>query len=79
MDKHVQTMIVSCVSCQYIDKTANTASAPLTPVGLPDGPWEKVAIDITGPFECATWDCRYAITLTDCYSKWPDMLLSLQR
>ena len=65
MDKYVQTKIASCVSCQYNDKTAKTA--PLTPVDLPDGPWEKVAIDITGPFESATKDCRYAIALTDYY------------
>ncbi len=75
MDKHVasMTMIASCVSCQYNDKTANIAPAPLTPVGLSDGPWEKVAIDITGPFQCAAWDCCYAITLTGYYSKWPDV------
>ncbi len=73
MEKHVQAMIASCVLCQYNDKTANTAPAPLTPAGRPDGPWEKEPIDITGPFECATLDCRYAITLTDYYSKWPDV------
>ena len=61
------------MSCQYKDKTAKTAPAPLTTVELPDGPWEKVAIDITGPFERATWDCRYAIALTEYYSKWPEV------
>ena len=55
MDKDVQSKIASCVSCEYNDKTVKTAPAPLTPVELPDGPWEKVAIDITGPFERATW------------------------
>lgn len=70
MYKYVQTMIASCVSCQYNDKTA---PAPLTPVELPDGPWEKVAIDVTGPFGSATWDCRYAITLPDYYCKWPEV------
>lgn len=73
MDKCVETMIGSCVPCQCNDKTANTEPAPLTPVELPGGPWEKVAIDITSPFECATWDCRYAITLTYYYSKWPEV------
>lgn len=28
---------------------------------------------VTSPFERATWDCRYAITLTDYYSKWPEV------
>ncbi|KAI3362902.1 hypothetical protein L3Q82_011499, partial [Scortum barcoo] len=57
----------------YNDKSAKTAPAPLTPVKLPDGLWEKVAIDIMGPFENATWDCCYIIALTDYYSKWPEV------
>lgn len=28
-------------------------------------------MDIVGPFENATYDCKFAITLTDYYSKWP--------
>lgn len=45
---------------------------------LPNGPWEKVAIDIVGPFESATWDCRYSITLVDYYSKWPEVAFASQ-
>ena len=30
-------------------------------------------MDIVGPFETATWDCKFAITLTDYYSKWPEV------
>ncbi|KAK7910413.1 hypothetical protein WMY93_015097 [Mugilogobius chulae] len=74
LDKLVHSVIASCVNCQYSDKVAVTSPAPLTPVNLPSRPWEKVAIDITGPFENATWDCRYAIVLTDYYSKWPEFL-----
>ena len=63
MDNYVYNMTASCVSCQYTDKTTKTAPAPLIPVDLPNGPWEKVGIDITGPFNQATWDCHYATTL----------------
>ena len=73
LDKLVQSVISSCVDCQYSDKVTKTAPTPLTPVEMPDAPWEKVAIDITGPFDTATWDCRYAIVLTDYYSKWPEV------
>ena len=73
MDNYVHNRIASCVSCQYTDKTAKTAPAPLIPVDLPNGPWEKVGIDITGPFDQAAWNCRYAITLIDYYSKWPEV------
>jgi len=65
MDTYVQIMIASCVPCQY--------TATLIPVDHPNGPWEKVGIDITGPFEHAIWDCRYVLTLTDYYSKWPEV------
>ncbi len=44
-----------------------------SPLPLPSAPWEKLAIDIVGPFETAAWNCRYALTLTDCYSKWPEV------
>lgn len=39
-------LIASCVSCQCKDKMSTNAPAPLTPVELPDGPWEKEAIDV---------------------------------
>ncbi|RXN26021.1 nuclear receptor ROR-alpha [Labeo rohita] len=29
--------------------------------------WEKVAIDITGPFDAAPADCRFVVTLVDYY------------
>ena len=73
MDNYVHSMIASCVSCQYTDTTAKTAPAPLIPVDLPNGPCEKVGIDITGPFDQAVWDSCYAITLIDYYSKWPEV------
>uniref|UniRef100_A0A8C6V5S1 Gypsy retrotransposon integrase-like protein 1 n=1 Tax=Neogobius melanostomus TaxID=47308 RepID=A0A8C6V5S1_9GOBI len=76
MDSQVQTAIASCVLCQSNDKTACTRPAPLQPVPLPDGPWKKLGLDIVGPFETAASDCRFAITLTDYYSKWPELAFS---
>ena len=73
MDDLVHSTIQSCQPCQSNDKTAMPRPAPLQPVTLPDRPWQKLAMDIVGPFETATWDCRYAITLIDYYSKWPEV------
>ena len=73
MDMCVQESIRTCVTCQMNDKSAKTHSTPLQPVPLPDGPWQKVGIDIVGPFESATWDCRYGVTLIDYYTKWPEV------
>lgn len=58
MGRSVETPIALCLTCQLNDKTAKPAPAPLIPVELPNGPWEKVAIDTVGPFESGTWDCR---------------------
>lgn len=73
MDASVQAAIKSCVTCAQHDKTAVVKAAPLTPVSLPDGAWEKLAIDIVGPYLNAPPDCRYAITMVDYYSKWPEV------
>lgn len=49
----------------------------MQPVTLPNAAWEKLAIDIVGPFNSASPDCRFAITLVDNYSKWPEVAFTL--
>lgn len=51
MDKLVEEMIHNCHRCQASDKSFRTTPAPLQPVEFPSHPWEKLAIDITGPYE----------------------------
>ncbi len=70
MDSQVQSTVSTCIPCQFNDKTQVTHPAPLQPVQFPEGPWKKMGLDIVGPFETA---CRYAITLTDYHSKWPEL------
>lgn len=78
MDVLVQSVIATCVPCQLYDKTTKTNPAPLTPVLLPDGPWQKLALDIVGPFEIGPADCKFAITVVDYYSKWPELCFAPQ-
>lgn len=73
MDDLVHQVLLSCSICQSCDKTARAAPAPLQPVDLPGGPFQHVAIDIVGPFERAAYDCRFAITFIDYFSKWPEV------
>ena len=73
MDALAQSYISACTLCQSLDRTAKTFAAPLQPVPLPAAPWTKIGLDIVGPFETAPWNCRYAIALTDYYSKWPEV------
>lgn len=73
MDLQTEAYIKHCSICSQHDKTSVTHTAPLTPVPLPDAAFEKVSVDIVGPFDVAPRDCRYAITLIDYYSKWPEV------
>ena len=73
MDKQVEAVVKACVTCQYNDKSIRQNIAPMIPVQYPEKPWSKVAIDIVGPFERSSTECRYAITLIDYYSKWPEV------
>lgn len=73
MDDLVHTVLSSCTTSQACDKTARTSPAPLQPVEFPGGLFQHVTVDIIGPFECGAYDCRFAITLTDYFSKWPEV------
>lgn len=71
MDGQVEALIKVCATCRQNDKSAVTHNAPLHPIPLPVAAWEKVGIDIVGPF--APKHCRFAVTLVDFYSKWPEV------
>ena len=73
MDFQIETCIKNCSTCQQNDKTTITHDAPLQPVPLPTAAWEKVSVDIIGPFEKAPPECRFAISLVDYFSKWPEV------
>ncbi|KAL3973851.1 tissue factor pathway inhibitor [Sarotherodon galilaeus] len=72
----VHAILSSCPVCQACDKMAKTAPAPLQLVQFPDGPFQHVAVDIVGPFDRGPQDCRFAITLVDYFSKWPEVALT---
>ena len=54
--------------CASSDKPYRTYQAPLTPTPPLEGLWQKVAIDIMGPFK--TMNGKYVIVLVDYFSKW---------
>ena len=72
MDRMVEDAIHHCSACQSSDKVARTRNTPLQSVPLPDGPWQKIGIDITGPFNTNKPSYKYAIVAID-YSKWPEI------
>ena len=54
--------------CASSDKPYRAYQAPLTQTLPPEGPWQKVAMDIMGPFK--TISQKYAIVLVDYFCKW---------
>ncbi|XP_043192429.1 uncharacterized protein K02A2.6-like isoform X3 [Amphibalanus amphitrite] len=73
LDAAVEEMVRACEVCASSDKTATPRNAPLHPVPLPEGPWEKVGIDFIGPMEGGGQRQRFAIVLVDYFSKWPEV------
>lgn len=51
-------------------KSPKLSTPHLKAVDLPDEPWSKLAVDIIGPVEQVSANCRFAITLIDYFSKW---------
>ncbi|RXN36284.1 Integrase core domain [Labeo rohita] len=72
MDDLVHTVLSACMTCQASDKSAKMFPAPMQPVEFPKGPFQH-AIDIVGPFEKGATDCKFANTLIDYFSKWPEV------
>lgn len=56
-----------------MDKSTVPLARPVQPVEFPAEPWDKVGVDMVCPFENATPDCCFALTLPDYYLKWPEV------
>jgi transposase InsO family protein len=73
MDKEVEDLVKHCITCKSNDKNDKSGFAPLMPVQYPSNAWSKLSMDIVGPFERGPNECRFAITLIDYHSKWPEV------
>ena len=68
LDKQVEHLVGDCHVCASSDKPYRTYQAPLILTPPPEGPWQKVAKYIMGPFK--KMNRKYAIVLVDYFSKW---------
>ncbi|XP_043206121.1 uncharacterized protein K02A2.6-like [Amphibalanus amphitrite] len=78
MSKDAAALVADCPSCHAKDAvlTQQARPAPLQPVELPDRLWSKLGLDIVGPIPGAPPSAKYAITMTDYHSKWPEVALT---
>ena len=73
MGAAAENMVKSCAVCDAADKSAKTRHLQLQPVPFPEKPWAKLGIDFIGPLEGGGAGRRFAIVMTDYFSKWPEV------
>jgi hypothetical protein len=69
----VRAIVTKCTACAVNNENNTSRAAPLTPVGWPSKAWSKIAVDIVGELHGLTH--RYAITVMDYHSRWPEVRL----
>ena len=67
IDRHIEDLVKSCVSCQQSKDTPPLA--PLHPWIWPSKPWQRLHIDFAGPFLG-----KMFFILVDAHSKWPEVI-----
>ena len=67
MDKDLEEMIKTCHACQIMANP--TQAPPVNTTKLPDRPWKKLGIDLTGPFT----NNEYLLVVIDYYSRFPEV------
>lgn len=70
MTQHIVNWVKSCNSCMEKRGHKPKALAPLQRSEIPEGPFQKVAIDIVGPLPISDQGNKYLITYIDHFSRW---------
>ncbi|KAF0313140.1 uncharacterized protein FJT64_016281 [Amphibalanus amphitrite] len=74
LDRQVRDLLKSCEVCSQHDGHVRRERPPLQPIPLPDGPWQRLMVDVIGPMRGSSSE-RYGIVLVDMYSRWPEVAL----
>lgn len=65
MFRFVRKFIRGCHECQRRTKPPQPAAGSLQPLPCPDGPFDRVGIDLYGPLPLTTAGNRWAIVAVD--------------
>ena len=71
MYKDIEHWCRSCVDCAMKKSPRNKRKAPLLPIPI-EGAFDRVAMDILGPFPVSEDGNRYIIIFSDYYTRWPE-------
>jgi len=66
VDCEIEQMCRSCLHCNL--QCNNPPSQPLHPWQFPEKPWQRLHIDLAGPFQKQMW-----FLVMDAHSKWPEV------
>ena len=69
MFKDVEHWVKSCVECSTRTSPRNSKNAPLLPI-LVEGPFDRVAVDVVGPFPPSSKGSRYILVFSDYLAHW---------
>ena len=71
MCAEIQRWCSSCVDCATKKSPRNLPKAPLQPIPV-EGPFDRVAVDVLGPFPTSDRGNKYIVIFTDYFTKWPE-------
>ena len=71
MYKDIEHWCKSCIDCAMKKIPRGKHKAPLLPIPV-DGAFDRVAMDILGPFPVSHDGNRYIIVFSDYYTRWPE-------
>ncbi|XP_061833116.2 uncharacterized protein [Nerophis lumbriciformis] len=60
----------ACSDCHQVNPAASRA--PLRPLPLIEVPFERIGMDLVGPFDPSTQGYRFALVLVDCATRYPE-------
>ena len=71
-----EQMCRECTACARAEKSSKTNQVPTGEYPVPDGPWQVLAMDITGPFWEAPHRHENVVVLMDYFSKFPEIMFT---
>ena len=71
MYKDIEHWCRSCIDCAMKKTPRNKSKAPLLPIPI-EGAFDRLAVDILGPFPVSDNGNRYIAVFSDYYTRWPE-------
>ncbi|KAL1447396.1 hypothetical protein WDU94_003624 [Cyamophila willieti] len=69
MDKEIETLVRACSSCSV--NANEDAKVDIHPWQLPQGPWQRIHIDLAGPIKG-----QMIMVVVDAYTKWTELFVT---